>query len=164
MNKHYGKLTANYACAAYISAALLIAGGISVIFIPNMYIGAAAAAAGIAIFFVMLILRVRRKKTIDGYLGLLEKSTGVMASNPMNALPVPAAACHIDGTIKWYNDMFADVFSGDDLYETKIENVIPAVKWGTILKTPSIYQKQIKIDDKSFLFAAATRGGNLRHI
>lgn len=155
MNKHYGKLTANYACAAYISAALLIAGGISVIFIPNMYIGAAAAAAGVAIFFIMLILRVRRKKTINGYLGQLEKSTGVMASNPMNALPVPAAACHIDGTIKWYNDMFADVFSGDDLYETKIENVIPTVKWGTILKTPSIYQKQIKIDDKSFLFAAS---------
>ena len=41
MSNHYGKLTTAYASAAYISAALLIAGGISVVFIPNAYIGAA---------------------------------------------------------------------------------------------------------------------------
>ena len=155
MSNHYGKLTTAYASAAYISAALLIAGGISVVFIPNAYIGAAEMAAGVVIFLLMLILRGYRRNIINSYLNHIEKSSGVMASNPMNALPVPAAACHIDGTVKWYNEMFADVFGNDDLYETKIEDVIPAVKWGTILKTPSIYQKQIKIDDKSFLFAAS---------
>lgn len=154
MSNSYGKLTTTYAIAAFISAALLIAGGISVVLIPNAYIGAGEMAVGVVIFLLTLILRGHRQKAINNNLSILERNAGQMATNSMNALPIPAAMCHIDGTIKWYNSMFAEIFGGHDLFETRIEDIITSVKWGTILKSASIYQKQITIDDKSFLFAA----------
>lgn len=55
MGNNYGKLTTTYASAAFISAALLIAGGISVVFMPNAYVGAAEMAAGVVIFLLAFI-------------------------------------------------------------------------------------------------------------
>ncbi|MBQ2670064.1 MAG: hypothetical protein IJG06_04830 [Clostridia bacterium] len=155
MKKHYGKITASYARAAFISAALLIVGGIAFTMTLNLYVGIAEIVAGLAVFVTVLILNHTRHEAINGYLDILTKTSGSMSSNLISILPVPSAVCHIDGTIRWYNELFSGIFGGIDLSETKIENVISDMKWGMVLKTPDSYQRQITIDGRNYTLLAS---------
>ena len=155
MKKHYGKITASYARAAFISAALLIVGGIAFTMTLNLYVGIAEIVAGLAVFVTVLILNHTRHEAINGYLDILTKTSGSMSSNLISILPVPSAVCHIDGTIRWYNELFSGIFGGVDLSETKIENVISDMKWGMVLKTPDSYQRQITIDGRNYTLLAS---------
>lgn len=155
MKKHYGKITASYARAAFISAALLIAGGIAFMLTLSVYVGIAEIAAGLAVFIAVLILNHSRRETINGYLEILAKSSGDISANLISALPISAAVCHIDGTIRWYNELFASIFGNVDLSETRIENVISDMKWGMVLKSADLYRKQISIDGRSYTLLAS---------
>lgn len=155
MKKHYGQITKAYTNAALVSAALLIVGGIGLFFTNSLYISCAEIAAGLIIFIIISVLHRRRKDSLEGYLNILTKNSGSVSANLLNALPIPAAVAHIDSTIRWYNEKFDALFDNTDLSETKLEAVIPDVKWGEILKTPESYEKRVQIGEKRFMFVAS---------
>lgn len=156
MKKHYGKMTISYARAAYISAVLLVLGGIWLTLNRSGYIGLLEIAAGLAVFAAVFVLNRIKANAVKSYLSLLEANADSISSNLISALPVSAAVCHVDGTIRWYNDEFAAIFGNADLYETNIENTITEIKWNMLLKKPAAYEKQIKIDGNVYQFLART--------
>lgn len=155
MKKHYGQITKAYANAALISAALLVVCGALFILTKSIYAAAAAIAAGIIIFIITSVLRKRRRESVSGYLDIFAKNAGSANANLLGALPLPVTVTHIDGTIRWCNDRFLELFDDSTLDEVKLEAIIPDIKWGDILKASSSYEKQIKIGGNSYLFIAS---------
>ena len=165
MNKQYGQITKAYAKAALISAALLIVSGIVFYFTKNLYgeyVSALAVLAGLIVFIVVIVLNRRRKENLDGFLDNLAKNSGSVSSSLLSALPLPAAVAHIDGTIRWCNDMFQGLFEDKELSEVRLETVIPEVKWGDMLKSAKAYEKNVLINDKKYnLYASAIKNKHI---
>ncbi|MCH5210951.1 MAG: DHH family phosphoesterase [Oscillospiraceae bacterium] len=160
MKKNYGQITKTYTRAAFISALLLIAGGVFALFDYNRIAGFAEISAGIVIFILLVVIGQRRKDSISKYLDIIAKNTNVISSNLMGSFPIPVVVTHIDGSIHWYNEMFSEMFSNKDLFDMKIETVITGIKWGEVLKTPSNYEKHIRIGEKKYSLIANTIQNN----
>ncbi len=156
MKKNYVQITKIYANAAFISALLLIAGGIILLFEHIAAMGAAQIILGAIILAVLFFAYRTRKDSVSRYLSVVAKNTNAVSSNLMGSFPIPVAVTHIDGSIQWYNDKFSTMFSDKDLFDTKIEALISDIKWGEVLKTASKYEKNVQIGDRKYMFASYT--------
>lgn len=154
MNKHYGQITKAYANAALISAVLLILCAGLFYFTKNIYTSLIAAALGVIMVIVVIVLRQQRKNSIKSFLEKIEKTAGAANANILSALPLPAAVAHIDGTVKWFNELFEALFNKKHLSEAKLESIIPEIKWGDLLKSAKQYEKEITIGDGKYIFIA----------
>ena len=110
MKKNYVQITKIYANAAFISALLLIAGGIILLFEHIAAMGAAQIILGAIILAVLFFAYRTRKDSVSRYLSVVAKNTNAVSSNLMGSFPIPVAVTHIDGSIQWYNDKFSTMF------------------------------------------------------
>lgn len=156
MKRHYGQIIKLCMRVAFISALLLILGGVIFCFSKNQLVGIAEIIAGGVILTVVFAVKKNRKDSIDNFLEIMAKSSNSISANVMGSFPIPVANVHIDGSVFWYNEKFSELFFNKDLFDLKLESFISDIKWGEILKSASHYEKKISIDDKHYLFVANT--------
>lgn len=156
MKRYYGRIIMICQRMTFIAALFLIAGGVVSYITENKLAAIGEIAIGIVIFVSVIILRIKRKKSIDDFLSVLSRGSGAVSANLLGSLPIPVAVAHIDGTISWYNEKFSELFFNQDLFEKKADAVLTGIKWGDVLKAPARYEKRIKIDDNRYLLSANT--------
>lgn len=156
MKKYYGHIIKTYIILAFISAVLMVVGGITFCLTKNTIAGVVQIILGAIILIFLEILKKKRKDNISNFLNIVAKNSGAITSNVVGSLPIPVAVVHIDGSVNWYNESFSGLFLNKDLFDSKIESIIPSIKWGEVLKSAAHYEKRIKIEDKKFLLIAKT--------
>lgn len=156
MKKYYGHIIKTYIILAFISAVLMVVGGITFCLTKSTIAGVVQIMLGAIILICLEILKKKRKDSISNFLNIVAKNSGAITSNVVGSLPIPVAVVHIDGSVNWYNESFSGLFLNKDLFDSKIETIIPSIKWGEVLKSAAHYEKRIKIEDKKFLLIAKT--------
>ncbi len=154
MKKHYGQIVKTCFRLAVLAAVMLVAGGILFFVTKNKYVGAIEAIIGIALIITVCVMNKRRHDNVNHFLDIMVKNSNSVSANLTDSFPVPAAVVHVDGSIFWHNNKFAELFSQEDMFDQKLESLITDIKWGEILKSSSHYERRICIGDKRFLFAA----------
>ncbi len=138
MKKRYGDKAE--ATVIVVQAVLLVLCG-AVLAQNREYILSAVlfcAAAAISIYGV-IVSKLTRKK-FGEYIKMLTAEKEGMSGDAISKFPLPMAVLRINGQISWYNDLFAEMFGSNDLYNIVISDVMPELKWSEILKsTNGIY-------------------------
>lgn len=150
MKKRYGRTMYSGTGTSAAAAIVTIICGILFILRPNAAAGAAVTAAGLIMLCITMVLTHKRKETARSYLQILSQENGTMSSNFLGRLPIPMTVVNVDGTIKWYNDKFSQLFDERDMFGSLLETVIKDIKWSDILKSASFIDKHIKIGEKEF--------------
>ena len=132
MKKRYGKTGYSYTGISVLSTVLLIICGIAAAVYRNAASGFAGAAAGIVLLCVLCILVHKRKELMRRYLQIIAHDSGAMSANSLGRLPIPMIIVNVDGTIKWYNEKFSDLFDNRDMFGSLFESVISEIKWNDI--------------------------------
>jgi c-di-AMP phosphodiesterase-like protein len=156
MKKRYGQIIKTSFRLALFAALLLIAGGALSAAMKNEYIGIVQAAVGAGLVAAVIVIRKRRKNKLSHFLEIISKDTNSVSANITNSFPLPIAVAHVDGSVFWHNESFAQIFSDVDMFDKKIDTLIGDIKWGEILKSAEHYEKNITIGDKKFLFVSNT--------
>ncbi len=102
----------------------------------NYILAGVQGAAGLGVIAVVLFLGKKRREMIAKYIHkILEDDDGIL-ENAIISVPIPMVICGIDGTIRWYNEMFAGIFGNSSLHYEVLDDCIPKLKWSEVLKYP----------------------------
>lgn len=146
MNKRYGIMVRHWIFFAIFSGVMLIAAGAAVYNKHIPYIHLILMAAGVVVIALSLLLKLKRRRVMEKYLDDVADIAGGVTSNIISAFPLPMSVINIDGSIRWYNDLFLQLFSGKDLFGMQIEDLIKDIKWGDVLKSASLIEKHVSIN------------------
>lgn len=136
MKKAYSHVMRKYITAAVAAGAALVLFSLPLAAQKNYIIAAIEAAAGLLIIGATLLLcKLRRDMTAKYIHRLLENGDGI-SENAVTSVPMPMAICGIDGTVRWFNAMFAACFGGGKLPDEMLDDCIPKLKWSEVLKYP----------------------------
>lgn len=139
MKKAYYHAMRKYMIAAIAASAGLIACAA----LPALNEQYAAAtlqgALGLAILIPVLVISKKRKEDIAKYLQKIVNDEDGVTENMIMSVPMPMVICSIDGTIRWYNDLFSEIMSAvysKLKYET-LDECVGEIKWSDVLKNPN---------------------------
>jgi c-di-AMP phosphodiesterase-like protein len=151
MKKRYGKIVRYYSIIALIASLLLIAGGILSIILENHIAeGVSEIAVGVIILGFTVAVRFKRKQQLTDFLHIVTEETDALSINVMSSFPIPMVVVHIDGTIRWYNERFSELFANKNLFGAVLEGIVPDLRWNTILKDGNNIDRETKINDNRY--------------
>lgn len=112
----------------------------------DLYLGngpIAWAELGLALLLLayVVVVRIMRKRDMEAYMSMIIESGDTASHNALTLLPLPMVVLSVDGQIMWYNDLFVRIVEQEGLYNTKIFELIPDIKWAEILKSENILTK-----------------------
>ena len=113
-------------------------------------IGIAEIILGVIFLCISAFKMYRHKEMLKNYLQIIAEENGTLNSNSLGSLPVPMVIVNVDGTIRWYNDKFSELFENRDMFGSLFESVISDIKWSDILKSAANINKHIEIGDRTF--------------
>lgn len=110
-------------------------------YLGNTPVAWAELGLALLLFAYVIVVRIMRKRDMDAYMSMLVESEDTASHNALTLLPLPMVILSVDGQIMWYNDLFVKIVNEEGLYNTKISELIPDIKWGEILKSENILTK-----------------------
>lgn len=153
MKRTYSHAMRKYLTAAVTSAAIMMIFAAATIFLElNKYV-IAGVEIGLAVLIVVYVglLSKSRKNTIVRYLHNITGNEESLSENVITSVPLPMAVCSVDGTIRWYNDRFSNVFDGKRFEHESLDDCIKSLKWADVLKYPNGKEDVIEhIGDKTY--------------
>ncbi len=105
---------------------------------------------GFLMFIYSTVELIKRKKNIKKFMKIMFDEDRVTSGGVFSTFPLPICILHIDGTIIWSNNDMTRLVNKEDLYDIKIEDLIPAIKWGDILKSSKAIDKKISIGESVY--------------
>ena len=156
MNRRYGVMMRYWIILTVLSGILLLSAGAVMQsgYIANIHL--ILMSAGFAVLLFAGLLRIKRRQVMEKFLADITQISGGVSANLISAFPVPMAVMNIDGSIRWYNDMFSKLFSGKDLFGLQMEDLIKDIKWGDVLKSASMIEKEVHIGEGAYTAMART--------
>ncbi len=150
--KKYRNRTRSVIALAVVCAVILISCGLLNIFYPgfDIYIGIGEVAAALVVSGAAIYMENARIKAAGELLRLLVSDEETEEFDMLNSAPVPVVAARTDGSIKWYNDSFSQLFGGANMYDCALESIIPEIKWLEILRFGKGTKTDIKIDGRIY--------------
>ncbi len=136
MRKVYSHAMRKYMIAAIAASVGLILWSALLAVFGLYVIAAVQAASGLLILLPVLIIRKKRKDDIIKYLHKIVRDDEGISENVLMSVPLSMVICSIDGTIRWYNDMFSDIFRERKLEYESLDDCIDELKWSEVLKNP----------------------------
>lgn len=115
-----------------------------------LYESLAFTGAGFLMLVYSTVELIKRKKNIKKYMKIMFDEDRVKSGGVFSTFPLPICILHIDGTIIWANNDMTGLVDKEDLYDIKIEDLIPAIKWGDILKSSKAIDKKITIGENVY--------------
>ncbi len=138
MKKRYGDKAE--ATVIVVQAILLALCGAFLAYNKEYMLSAVLFCAATAISVYGFIVSKLTRKKFGEYIKMLTAEKEGMSGDAISKFPLPMAVLRINGQISWYNDLFAEMFGSNDLYNIVISDVMPELKWSEILKsTNGIY-------------------------
>lgn len=150
MKKRYGHIVRYYGALASVSSILLVLIGAMCFAVEKNIAGISGIAAGIILLICAIVLRVKRKKQITEFLHTVLEENDSVAVNVMASFPIPMVVAHIDGSVRWYNERFSELFANKNLFGTMLEGIVPELRWSTILKDGNNISREIKINKNEY--------------
>ena len=146
MKKTYSHTMRNYMVTALTASVALFLCGLLLVLL-RMYIAAAVECVlGLILFFTVMTLGRKRRDMLAKYIHTALADDSI-SENALTSVPMPMVVCSIDGTIRWYNDLFRSVFAQDKFKYEVLDDCIPGLKWSYVLKYPSGQTHETKIGD-----------------
>ncbi len=142
MKKVYSHAMRKYMIAAITASVALIICAAVLVLDKSYIMAAIQGALGLLILTPVLIIRKRRNENIIKYLQNIVSNEDGISENMVKSVPLPMVICSVDGTIRWYNDMFSDIFAENKLEYESLDDCIEELKWSEVLKYP--HGKQIE--------------------
>lgn len=150
MKKHYSQIVSCCKTLAFISALLLIAAGILCVTYDRGPIGIPIMSAGVVILGFSVFMSAAHKRKDNEFLSIITEENDDVSVNAISSFPIPMAVAYIDGSIRWYNERFSELFENKNLFGIMIESIIPAIRWGEVLKAGDNSDREIEIDKKQY--------------
>lgn len=146
MKKTYSHTMRNYMAVALVASVVLFLCGLMLV-LAGMYIAATVECVlSLVLFFIVMRLGRKRKEMLAKYIHTALADDGI-SENALASVPMPMVVCSIDGTIRWYNDLFRDIFTQDKFKYEVLDDCIPGLKWSYVLKYPSGQTHETRIGD-----------------
>ncbi len=111
------------------------------LYLGNMPVAWAELGLALLLLAYVIVVRIMRKRDMDAYMSMIVESEDTASHNALTLLPLPMVILSVDGQIMWYNDRFVKIVEQEGLYNTKIFELIPDIKWAEILKSENILTK-----------------------
>ncbi len=150
MKKQYSQIVRNCKMLAFIAALLLIAAGVLCLIYDRIPIGIPIAAAGAAMLGFSAFTNAAHKRKDREFLQMITDSNDDVSVNVISSFPIPMAVAYIDGSLRWYNERFSELFKNKNLFGAMIESIIPALRWGEILKAGDNVNRGVEIGGKEY--------------
>ncbi|MCH5213182.1 MAG: DHH family phosphoesterase [Oscillospiraceae bacterium] len=150
MKKTFSQAMAKYWILSMISALVLIAFALVMAIMRYYIIAGIEFAMGVALLAQTLVLRHKRKLEIKSYIHDIEADDDGISKNMLLSVPLPMTICSIDGTIRWYNEQFTEIFDEKKLAQAMLDDCIPEIKWSEILKYPEGKEIKTVQNDKTY--------------
>ena len=141
MKKRYSRTKYSNIGITTVAATLMILSGTAILSFQKVIhpgtrmIGIAEIITGFMFLCVSALKMYRHKEMLKNYLQVIANESGTLSSNSLGSLPIPMVIVNVDGTIRWYNDKFSELFSNRDMFGSLFESVISDIKWSEILKS-----------------------------
>ncbi len=150
MKKAYSNIMLKYmTCALCASSVMIICA--AVLFVLDMrHIAAAELVLGIGTLLYAALIGSRHREAVAKYIKKIIADDTGLEVNALVSVPLAMAICSIDGSMRWYNELFADMYKGRKLYRTVLEDCVPELKWSEVLKNPSGKVITANIDGRLF--------------
>lgn len=150
MNKHYEKISRVLPITAIVSGALMLILGFAVLKLNADMISKILIAAGVLVLLTTTLLALNKRSIKDKFLDMVAQDSGNITSNILSAFPMPMLVVNVDGTIRWYNSHFEELFDGKKLIGAQLTSYLTDIKWGDILKSAQLINKSVTIGDKRY--------------
>lgn len=150
MRKRYGQTMRFLVLASLGLSMLFIISGVASMISRQLYIGIIDLVIGVFSLVYFIVFRYNRKTVISEYVRLLGTDNNPVSSNIMSSFPIPMVVTHIDGSVRWYNDHFADIMDDSDMLECMLERLIPDIKWSVVLKNASNISINLTLNNKKY--------------
>lgn len=124
---------------------------ISVLYAQNSLLGLIGAVALGILGIITIIVYAYSKKTIGRYVNDNEIEFSRVQRQLMENLSVPYVLLDFNGSIRWYNKQFQDLFPDLKLNSKNINTIIKDMNRDQFPKDSNVLQKDISIDDKYYL-------------
>ena len=138
MKKNYGRTISILITLAMIGGIMLFGFGLFNLSegIESLYM--VESVFGVFIFVYALFVFFRRGSETKNYIDIMNDKENISSGNVLRFFPMPICIMNISGDIVWYNDKMTEMIGINDLYGVKIENVIPSLKWSSVIKSGKI--------------------------
>lgn len=153
MKSRFGRASRSYIKLAVFAAVLLVlcaAANFTVQGTHSYIISAAEVISAIIIVCAAVAGESKRRYKAENYIKSATKATGSITSNALSTLPMPMVVAHADGTIRWYNECFSELFSDRIMHDAALDTILPDIKWGDILRSGNGINKHILINDREY--------------
>lgn len=137
MKRTYINVTRKYMVTAVISLSALLVCAVLALLLNNKNVMFASGLISMAALIYILVVAHTRKKNIVKFLQHISGDDMGMTENIVSSVPMPMAVCSVDGVVRWYNELFADVFSHIKLPNAGLEECVTSLKWSDVLKYPN---------------------------
>lgn len=135
MKKHYTKIMRSLMYGGALSALVLFVMGTAEMISKHFIISAVSYGMGVLVLGYFVFIRINRIKGVQEYLNIIALQNSSTSTDAIRSLPIPMMISQIDGSIMWYNDMFAQAFCQKSLFDVPIQEVITELKWSDVLKS-----------------------------
>lgn len=136
MKKAYSHAFARLSFAAIASGIAIMIFAAAALILKQIWLSAAGFAVGTAVLIYALVIIFGRRSELADNIVKVSESTAQIGENMLETIPLPLAVCAVDGSIRWYNDRFAAIFSERELRDGILDECIRELKWSDVLKAP----------------------------
>ena len=136
MKKTHSHAYARLRFATIAAAVVIILFAMAALFLGQRLLSVCGFVAGLALMIYTLIVIHGRSAEVSGHIIKVSENNELISENMLESLPLPLAVCAADGSIRWYNDRFAQIFSARELRDGMLDECIRELKWSEVLKTP----------------------------
>lgn len=137
MKRSYSHVYARLRFATIAAAAAIILLGVCALIIGQLWLSVAGIVLGAALLIYTLALVHSRGADFSGYILRASETDSKISESMLESIPLPMAICSVDGSIRWYNDRFASIFSSRELRDGMLDECIRELKWSEVLKAPA---------------------------
>ncbi|MBE7048725.1 MAG: phosphoesterase [Ruminococcaceae bacterium] len=110
----------------------------AVTFMFNRYLAIAECILGLILCVANYIYKQHSERRISEMFENMTLHLGSATHNALMHFPLPTLIVEEGGKIKWYNDLFCEVFEEQQLFDKNISELIPALSSQTIFSVPSV--------------------------
>ncbi len=104
----------------------------------NRYLAAAEILLGFFLCVVNYLYKKYSEKKISDMFEHLTLRIGSATHNALMQFPLPTLILEKTGKIKWYNELFCQVFDANHLYDKSVEDLISGLSVETIFQEPAV--------------------------
>ncbi len=160
VKKHYGYANRTVMKISCVLGIIMIAIGARSVLMNDLHFGIAELVIGALFFVYNAYMHSRLDSSVNKIIDMVaDDGRADYTTDVLQLFPLPMAIMQVDGNILWYNNEFSELAGRDNFVGHTIEDIIPSLKWGYILKAKGTINRDMYFNDKIY----NVRGRFVRH-